>query len=498
MNPRPLPCLKMTAPGSSNAPESAQGDGKRGVRGETQPSSHRTCVWMDGPLKLRSMSRILVSFVRTFRNRRPILGALVLASIVQANGAISPSDANHPEPNSVQIEGKATPTKGRPQLQHKGRLGKNIKDNAPAITTIATIVAAIFAIVSFALNYRTTVRNQQDTQFYEALKRFGDNDSPSVRFSAAGLLAVMACRHRRYFATAFFQLNAGQSLEQNSVVFEQLGDSLETLYRHNPRWCLEVLLARNGRLRESFVHALTSLYIIRGANLGEPIPEEFFKQVESLSGYARYFRDTLSKTVGPLPFSLLKSPIGLAVLSEEERQRRMPGIARDLADSSKQLTANIDQVSRAAMIFDRVYGRIEDIAHRISKMKTKILIEGCFLPTAIFASFGGKTRMDFHDSELQYANFEWAQLDKSTFEGCKLDSTNFCHAKLRGADFAGVSLDGADLKWADLSGAKLFSCSLRGADLEDTKMDGAELDGVDVLDAKFSHLNRDALRSCKW
>jgi Pentapeptide repeats (9 copies)/Pentapeptide repeats (8 copies) len=425
----------------------------------------------------------------------PVFAVLLLASTVQANGSSSRSDAGHPQPNPVQIEEKAAPTKGHPQLQHKGRLVKNIKDNAAAIPTI---VAAIFAIASFGINYLTTVRNQQDTQFYEALKRFGDNDSPSVRFSAAGLLSVMACRHKRYFKTAFFQLNAGQSFEENSVVLEDLGENLVELYRHNPRWCLERLLAYNAHLRASFSRALASLCILRGAKIAEPISEELLREAESLSIYSRLFKEAISEIVEHSTFPFLQIAAKLAGLPQEERERRMSGVAKDLADYTKRLTANIDQINFAVMIFDSVYGRIEYMARRISKRKAKVLIEDCFLPTAVFSYLGFKTRLNFRNSELQYANFERAELDKSTFYDCKLDSAKFCHASLRGTYFAGVCLDGADLKWADLSGAELFSCSLRGADLIDTKLDGAELRNVDVLNAKFDWLNRDALRKCKW
>jgi hypothetical protein len=153
----------------------------------------------------------------------PVLAALILASTVQTNGSDSPSAASHPQLNTVQFELEATPTKGHPQLQHKGR-GKNIKDNA---TTIAAIVAAIITIVSFVFNYRATIRNQQDTQFYEALKRFGDNDSPSVRFSAAGFLSVMAAILQQHFSN----LTPGKAFEENSVVFERLGENLTDLHR---------------------------------------------------------------------------------------------------------------------------------------------------------------------------------------------------------------------------------------------------------------------------
>lgn len=93
----------------------------------------------------------------------------------------------------------------------------NIKDNpASALGVLGAALVAFVALISFIFNYRATLRNQQDTQFYEALKRFGDTDSPAGRSSAAGILAQMSMRRvgfrrrkRPYYLTAFNQLTAG-------------------------------------------------------------------------------------------------------------------------------------------------------------------------------------------------------------------------------------------------------------------------------------------------
>lgn len=70
----------------------------------------------------------------------------------------------------------------------KPRLWERI---VPLITPVGALLAAVVAFLSFSFNYRSTLLNQQDTQFFEALKRFGDKDSPAVRVSAAGLLAEL-------------------------------------------------------------------------------------------------------------------------------------------------------------------------------------------------------------------------------------------------------------------------------------------------------------------
>jgi hypothetical protein len=120
-----------------------------------------------------------------------------------------------------------------------------------------------------------------------------------------------------------------------------------------------------------------------------------------------------------------KTLLNFRLYPPEEREKRMSHEVRNLADYTKRLTANIGQINTAAMVVEKwpprdhrvgrpesvdppprviLYGRIEHLAHRIfEKKKTKIRIERCFLPTAVFHSFGFKNHWNFGYSELQYA-----------------------------------------------------------------------------------------------
>lgn len=42
---------------------------------------------------------------------------------------------------------------------------------------VAALVGAIIALITLFVNNRNSLRSQRDTQFYEALKRFGDQQS---------------------------------------------------------------------------------------------------------------------------------------------------------------------------------------------------------------------------------------------------------------------------------------------------------------------------------
>ncbi|MEA3148764.1 MAG: hypothetical protein QOI53_4429, partial [Verrucomicrobiota bacterium] len=405
------------------------------------------------------------------RSYRIVLAAIILATALPVHGSIDSSGSSNPQPKVTALEDreKLVHQKDYSKPRHS-RLGKNLKDNAAIIGTIATIVAAIFAIYSFVLNYRTTIRNQQDTQFYEALKRLGDKDSPSVRSSAAGLLRQMIFSHQRYLRTTFYQLTASQSLEQNSVVADSIGDALEFLYLYKPSWCLGALLSLNSSLRHSFIRSLVSLLILRGASVGKPLPEGLLKETEFLGIYPRHLKDTLGKVLQGLAFSFLHHSIDLVGLPEEERGQRAPDVVQELRDTIKRLSLTIDAIGDAVSALDSEHHPIvQRIRHIIRK--PKVCIEYCFLPNVNFNILGNHIRSHFFKSELQYADFRGAILAKSTFIDCRLDFANFKAANLKGAKMATLTLNGANLQGADLSGANLLDCSLCNADLTDTKLD---------------------------
>jgi hypothetical protein len=105
----------------------------------------------------------------------------------------------------AQIYNQKQPQYNEKQTRPKSFWGK-AKDNLPALGAIlGAVITASVAIVSMSFNYHATLRRQQDTQFDEALRRFGDRDNCIVRASAAGLLAEIAQRQPRYFYSAFVQ-----------------------------------------------------------------------------------------------------------------------------------------------------------------------------------------------------------------------------------------------------------------------------------------------------
>lgn len=120
---------------------------------------------------------------------------------------------------------------------------KLFNDPADTVGAAGAVLGAFFLIALFALNGSATRRLQRDTQFYEALKRFGDEASPFARSSAAGILTQMG-KHRTfslwwqdgrfgwqkpYRTTALDQLQARLSIEDNAAVAECIKSGIERL-----------------------------------------------------------------------------------------------------------------------------------------------------------------------------------------------------------------------------------------------------------------------------
>lgn len=175
---------------------------------------------------------------------------------------------------------------------------KKTLDNPAAL---GAILAALFAIISFVFNYSATRQIQRDTQFYEALKRFGD-DSPAIRASAAGLLSQMAgdnsIRYRWYYrvmpwyrwkspyaCTAIDQLVNGLQLENNSVVLNSIKDAMESPIMAYPEHSIKRLHEANLALQEQMVLALADYFSLQHLQRREDILDQIWEEIAPTAGY---------------------------------------------------------------------------------------------------------------------------------------------------------------------------------------------------------------------
>jgi hypothetical protein len=158
----------------------------------------------------------------------------------------------------------------RKQLEERP-LWQKIGDNPAAI---GAVIAAFVALISFIFNYRATLRNQIDTQFYEAMKRFGDKDSPTLRASAAGILAQMGRRRTftvhwespffwrfPYLRTAFDQLLSGLLVEEDRMALKAVTSALHELISAHKTLARRRLFATNGALAMDLVRALAEFFV---------------------------------------------------------------------------------------------------------------------------------------------------------------------------------------------------------------------------------------------
>jgi hypothetical protein len=136
------------------------------------------------------------------------------------------------------------------KLSEKPGVWQSLRDS-PA--SAIGVLGALVALISFVFNYRVTLKQQKDTQFYEALKRFGDKDSSTVRLSAAVLIGEIATTHRAYFKSAIDQLIGGIQLEKTLVVLKSIATSISHLAKLNPKEVITRLYELNFALEEQFV-----------------------------------------------------------------------------------------------------------------------------------------------------------------------------------------------------------------------------------------------------
>jgi len=138
-----------------------------------------------------------------------------------------------------------------------------VANPAAALGVVGALVAALVTLVTFIFNYRATLQNQRDAQFYEALKRFGDQTSPVLRSSAAGLLAQMASRQNLfgnpYVETTLDQLMMGLLSEKDLTVLAAICKALERIGRINLGYVVETLRENNVQLQEDIIRDLANL-----------------------------------------------------------------------------------------------------------------------------------------------------------------------------------------------------------------------------------------------
>jgi hypothetical protein len=221
--------------------------------------------------------------------------AILLVALLVSVPALLAQDATGtptPDPllSKATIENqKAQATYYKRQVRPK--VWKQVQDMLPAA---GASLAAVVALISLALNLRVTLRNQQDTQFYEALKRFGDKDSPQTRSIAAALLAEIAS-NPRYLETTIDTLFIGLLTERDKGVLNSFATPFSQIVRRNPEKfgvAIDIAGAPSSRLlsiKRNLSHSLAKClakYLVNAEKGGEE-EDETWKKVKEFTEYDR-------------------------------------------------------------------------------------------------------------------------------------------------------------------------------------------------------------------
>jgi len=436
-----------------------------------------------------------------------------------------------------------TPSPSSPQPK---TLKQSVSENpALLLTLIGALIAALVAFVSFVFNYRTTLRIQTDTQFYEALKRFGDKDSPSIRSSAAGLLGQMGekrigmRRKQQYLPTSLSQLVTGLLLEDNAAVTISIGDSLGQLVPHDPSQAANRLYVANMKLQEDMVRLLADYFFVNGFRPSEEAIESLqlldnnvWRKVESITSYHKdliieLIRTHLDKFVTSLEDHVaevkeqdkLLLQDKLATLSQRllintknfalafvAQPHKEPSIRRGLLRPAMEMTIWLLRTrNRRGLIsiFLRKKSEIRNAIDEFNQARERTRKKRIDEIVAQF--FKRYDKVYLPASQLRHSNLKYLILEEANLQRADLS-----RARLRRVNLVGANLKNADFSFAELSGVSFYEASLEGAIFTNASITnvffyGAKIDATTVFDgfewwkanflAEDSELDVDLLRT---
>jgi hypothetical protein len=249
------------------------------------------------------------------------------------------------------------------QIRQRGTDGsvwRKLLENPGAIGVVGALVAAIVALFTFFMNYRTALQNQKDSQFYEALKRFGDRDSPTVRATAATILSEMAQTHtvkyrfnvatglrrvKLYYnaRTIVDQLVTGLLLEHSPICISTISKALKKLVQFEPAFTLEMVSDANLKLQIDLCNSIAEFW---GVHKLKPLQNPHDKTWQELTHWVGFDQAAIRELTArhTSEFSnFLESYLYLySRLAEEDRKIRTAEIRDRIKVLSTRLQATVD------------------------------------------------------------------------------------------------------------------------------------------------------------
>lgn len=446
-----------------------------------------------------------------------LLAGSVIASGQQSKTVSSPSLTN-PQP-TAEVRGSTqqkNPVEAGTQDKGQQSLWKQVSSNVPVtIGILSACIAALVTLTTFVFNYRATLRNQRDTQFYEALKRFGDQNSIVLRSSAAGLIGQMAewksgFRHP-YLATALDQFFIGQLLEVDPLVRESIGKAIRRLSLIDRRRVIEALYENNMKLQRSVVSLLGRFYAAYGAtqldadsvlNAAAMITAYKFPDIQALAlahTNRTVFPDALA--IGARQLELINVELRIQRANELEERlqtaaQRLQENCRLLAEILQSTFTNVSIELKETKKGFKTYRKLPFWQHRGGRA---LSLGGVFLPEADFG-LCVIDKVNFEGAILNRAQFQHASVLDSNFSDAYLDGANFSDALLKSTRFGKIgpkvfqkvyqgyvmeypiTFASANLCNADFRGTEFVKAIMRSSSLDNAKMYSASVVDADEVD----------------
>ena len=386
------------------------------------------------------------------------------------------------------------------KLKKKSFVDTVLENPAGVMTVLGAMIAALVALASLIVNSRVTMRTQRDTQFYEALKRFGDKDSPILRSSAAGLLAQMAgerhglFRRRRYFETTIDQLVTGLLLETHSVALLSISMGIQHLIPSKRRRIAEKLLIVNQKIKGDLQDKLIEWCVNSGIKRLEDITVERVNRLEAISkagaamirDWSIWLSDANSANRDELSKQFSTYFQAVKAASMEIGGEHLIAAQRDLLEISDRLTRVNELLGRCLI------DNLEPTSNRFYNWLKKNVSIGRFMAkeTELRGLFSPGWQLSF--TELSRINLLLASLPTAMFSGAILNKVRLDYARLHESDFRKASLKKVTLTHAHLTGARFLFSKLDNVDFYEADLRGADFTNTTFREVRFTYADFDA------
>ena len=370
-----------------------------------------------------------------------------------------------------------------PSPTPKKTFSESVNENPASVvgvagTILGATIVALVSLVTLYFNSRNAIKAQKDSQFYEAMKRMGDKDSPTVRASAAGLLASMAPQEwrepflsrswpflkyeksRPYFDTAVDQLMAGHLLETNPVATESIKNALQQLVPlvpHNIGSITRELYEANVSLQDKLASLIAEFFVLRGSRK-PPDPKEYesehvWVQLQSITGFETSSLKRLVEHSSSFANSFKIYRLIFEAQSTGDQGQLLSALQEKLQVTSGHLRANITLFCTALGKLQPKELSPQPSYRRSFSFKRAFLVDGEIAREANLSNIEF-TYANFSGMKLYNVNMANTVLYRATLE-VLMEHGSLRDSVLNDAEFGGAWIRGVDMTGAKLAGAKI-------------------------------------------